>query len=217
MASEADVLEAVKAGDADRVQHLLDEQPTLGSARDSNGISVLLHAHYRAREDLVDIIRRARPYLDLFEAAALGDGATVSRMVALGGDSVDRVSPDGYTPLHLAAHFGHARVAKLLIDEGAPLDAVSQNELRVTPLHSALAGSRLDVAALLIERGADVNASQRDGWTPLHYAAHNGDIATVGLLLAHGADPDARTKDGARPQAVAERSGHNDAVAALLG
>ena len=40
---------------------------------------------------------------------------------------------DGETPLHFASMNGHAEVAKLLIEKGAPLDA--KNEVRARHAH----------------------------------------------------------------------------------
>jgi RNA polymerase sigma factor (sigma-70 family) len=109
----------------------------------------------------------------------------------------------GITPLHLACGRGLARIAELLIDAGADLEArASGNDTPAggTPLHWAAAqvglaedGDRagnLEVVKLLVRRGANVNPAEDQGLTPgavgssLDLWAHR-DIAEH--LVAHGA------------------------------
>ena len=70
-------------------------------------------------------------------------------------DDLNAFAYDGWTPLHLAAFFGHLDAARALIDAGADIDAFSRNGLTNTPLHAATAGRHGDVALLLVEHGAD--------------------------------------------------------------
>ena len=99
------------------------------------------------------------------------------------------MSSDGFTPLHLASFFGAPAAAALLLDHGADVEAVSDNEMRVRPLHSAAAGGDRAIVELLLARGADPNSTQRHGFTPLHAAIERKDQAMVDALLAAGADP----------------------------
>jgi uncharacterized protein len=105
------------------------------------------------------------------------------------GEPVDGGTPDGFTPLQLAAYFGAARVAALLLSRGAAVAAVADNPMRIQALHAAAAGRHLEIATALLAAGADPNARQRGGYTPLMAAAGNGDTALAHALLAAGADP----------------------------
>ena len=66
-------------------------------------------------------------------------------------EQLDTYSPEGFTPLALAAHFGHLEVMRLLIDRGADVNRVATHRLAVTPLHAALFGRQVE-AALLLDR-----------------------------------------------------------------
>ncbi len=96
--------------------------------------------------------------------------------------------------LHAAAGNGHTDTARLLLEQGASVDAKAEHDR--TPLHAAAVNGRTDTARLLLEQGASVDAKTRGGATPLAFAANNGHTDTVRLLLEQGADPShPRTND----------------------
>lgn len=134
----------------------------------------------------------ADPSLAIFAAAILGDVAQLELQLAANRSLVSILSTDGWTPLHLAAFFGKDDAARLLLNNGAPVNARSTNPMQNTPLHAAAAGKHTAAAKLLIDHGASVNARQHGGWTPLHAAAQNGDIELAKALVASGADVQSR-------------------------
>ena len=207
--------EAVRSGDAGRLAEILHADPSVASARDEQGLSLVLQAAYRDRPDLVRLLVEAGATLDVFEAATMGRTDRASELVDRDPDLVNAWSVDGYTPLHLAAFFGQDDVVKLLLERGADTAAVSKNQMAVMPLHSAIAGRHHSVAKLLLEAGAPLNARSHGGFTPLLEAAENGDTALVELLLSGGADPSMARDDGKRPRDVALERGH-EGVADLL-
>jgi ankyrin repeat protein len=152
---------------------------------------------------------------DITSAAAAGDNDEVAAILSMDNRLTRAVSKDGWTPLHLAAHFGHAAVVETLLANNADVRARSANEMHNQPLHAAAAGRQVEAARLLLDAGADPNATQAAGFVPLHSAAQNGDRALVELLLARGADANARTEDGRTALALAEAAGRSD-VAELL-
>jgi ankyrin repeat protein len=214
---EVAVIEAVKDGDAARLSRLLDEHPRAASARDEEGTSALLHAVYRDRLDLVEILLRAKPRVDAFEAAALGKVDLLEKEVDQNSELVSAWSHDGFTLLHLAAFFGHEDAVRFLLDHDADVSLVSRSPMGVTPLHSAVAGDHAAVARLLVERGADVNVRQRGGWTPLHSAAANGDRELVEFLLTRGADREAAHDEGKTAADLADEKGHSELSRSLRG
>jgi len=70
---------------------------------------------------------------------------------------VDEVTVDYLTALHVAAHCGHVRVAKLLLDERADPNAKALNGF--TPLHIACKKNRIKVVELLLKYGAFIKAT----------------------------------------------------------
>jgi ankyrin repeat protein len=164
---------------------------------------------------VTDALLAADPDLDIFEASALGYADRLAEHLDTDPAAARAWSADGFTPLHLAAFFGKAEVARRLLDAGADVNAVSQNAMRVEPLHSAAAGRHHEVCRALLIAGADVNAVQRDDYTPLHAAAQHGDDELVELFLSAGADPAARIADGSTPADLADTAGHPDVARRL--
>lgn len=211
----AAIFGAIEAGDAQAVQRLLAGDRSLLVTRNQRGESPVLAACYRRQQKVLEILLAARPELDVWEAAAAGQLEAVRAHLARDRSLVAAYSHDGWTPLHLAAFFGHEAVAAELLRHDASAEAWSTNALANQPLHAAAAGRNLAVCKLLIEAGADVNARQHGGFSPLHGAAEGGQQELVELLLDNGADRKARAANGDTPATLATKSGHTS-IAALL-
>jgi ankyrin repeat protein len=210
-----DLFEAVRSGDAARVDALLDAQPELLTGRDPSGNSLLVTALYHGVPDLAAaLVARGAP-VNLWEAAALGDVARLQAHLEADPSSLKTHSHDGWTALHLAAHFGHADAARLLLRHGADVRARSTNSLDNEPLHAALAGRSLDVARALLDAGADPNVAEHGGYAPLHQAAEPGDVPLIRLLIDRGARPDRKDDQGRTPLDLAQAGGHTLAAELL--
>ncbi|HEV8229717.1 MAG TPA: ankyrin repeat domain-containing protein, partial [Candidatus Limnocylindria bacterium] len=198
----SEFLDAVKQGDRDAVERMLDADPSLASAKDDKGTSAVLLAHYYGKTDVARALLARRPTLDIFEAATAGDVARVMELVEQDRARANAVAGDGFSPLGLAAFFKHPAVVKALIERGADVNAPSRGQ-GFTPLHSAVATDAgpcdKDLVRMLLDAGADPNAHSREGGTPLHTAAFTGDVEVAELLLAYGADPTATTSKDLTP------------------
>ncbi len=216
-----DLLKAARAGDIQRVKTLLEADPRLLVARDPMGNTALIIAVNSGHDALADLLFDAGVEPGLHEAAAIGDSDRVRAALEKDPLLLDTDSPEGFTPLALAAHFGHLDVMRLLIDRGADVNRVATHRLAVTPLHAALFGRQVDAALLLIEGGADATLARggsgwkRAGWTPLHYAAGMGFSALVQPLLERGADPTRADEEGKTPLDVAIDANHSDIATVL--
>ncbi|XP_028329956.1 ankyrin-2b isoform X27 [Gouania willdenowi] len=120
----------------------------------------------------------------------------------------------GFTPLHIAAHYGNVNVATLLLNRGAAVDFTARNG--ITPLHVASKRGNTNMVRLLLDRGSQIDAKTRDGLTPLHCAARSGHDTAVELLLEKGAPLLARTKNGLSPLHMAAQGDHVECVKHLL-
>jgi len=210
-------LNAVKTGKVPEVEELLRKDPALARAVDDAGVSALLLAQYSNQSEVVARLLAKNPDLDVFAAAALGHDARLASLLDRDVSLLKAWSADGFSPLHLAAHFGHVEAVQLLLTRGAPIDAKSQNWLGVTPLQSAAAGRQLLVVELLLKCGANVNARQNGNWTALHSAAQHGDAAVITELLRYGADRTALNAEGKTPGNIAREAGHHELAGVLEG
>ncbi|XP_034712287.1 ankyrin-2b isoform X17 [Etheostoma cragini] len=120
----------------------------------------------------------------------------------------------GFTPLHIAAHYGNVNVATLLLNRGAAVDFTARNG--ITPLHVASKRGNTNMVGLLLDRGSQIDAKTRDGLTPLHCAARSGHDTAVEVLLERGAPLLARTKNGLSPLHMAAQGDHVECVKHLL-
>src|SRR3954452_23468763 len=109
-------IDAIKAGEFERVKAMLSAEPTLIDARSRTGESAILTAVYHRQKEIVNLLVARGAPLDLFEASAAREIERVERWL---GDNaagaVNAYSADGWTPLHLAAFFGHTKIAEALL------------------------------------------------------------------------------------------------------
>lgn len=214
-AGPAELFAAVESGDEARVRSLVAGRPELASARDAAGLPVVLAARYRNQLGMVEALLAAGPELDVLVASAVGRTDRLAEILDDDPAAAGAVAGDGFRPLQLASFFGQPDAVRLLLERGAPVDAVSANDAGLRALHSAVAARHPEIVALLLEAGADPGPRQQGGFTPLMAAALHGDEAIVAALLAAGADVTARSDDGRDAAAMAEEGGHPDLAARL--
>jgi len=200
---EDEFFAAIRSGDVTRVRAFVEADPALASARDEAGLSAVLTALYHRQADACEALLAAGPELDVLDAAAVGRLDVLRAHLESDQDALAARSPEGFTPLHLAAFLGGAPAVRLLLASGMHADADQDNPSRVRPLNSAVAARDAESARALLEAGADPDPRQQGGYTPLLAAAHNDDVTMVELLLRHGADRSLAADDGRDPAAMA--------------
>jgi RNA polymerase sigma factor (sigma-70 family) len=220
-ASVMEMLTAARTGDVKRVGELLRQNRRLLTARDWLGNTALIMAVNSGHPAVAELLFKSGVRPDIHEAAAIGLTERVAELLREDASRLDSFSAEGFTPLGLAAHFGHRETTEYLLSQNANASIVSLHPLQVTPLHAALFGRRVETARLLIEGGADVNIQRggkgwpRAGWTALHYAAGYGLIELIEPLLARGAGLNTLDDEGRTPLGVAIEEKQDQAAESL--
>jgi ankyrin repeat protein len=163
--------------------------------------------------------------MDFSDAITFGSVEDVIEALRSGGDPnmPDRL---GRLPLRLAVNRGNLKIATLLIESGAYVDA--RDASGHSPLCQAVLKKSVDLINLLLDHGADflcecgcggliamatlvnapeivgkfasmgadINSYNPDGFTPLMLAAGNEANSAIPVLLAHGAQVGLRDRKG---------------------
>ena len=116
--------------------------------------------------------------------------------------------------LHDAVKQGDLSVVRLLLDNGADVNAIEPDG--ATALHWAAYRDNLPMAVALVEAGADATTANRYGVMPLALAAANGNAEILELLLGAGANVNIPLAEGETVLMIAARTGRVDAVNTLL-
>lgn len=157
------------------------------------------------------------PINDLHRAACHGSAFHTAELLSCGSIDINQGhNPCGITPLMLAAQFGHACVAKMLLRKGSDVSIVSDEG--ATALHFCSENGHLALVELLIGAGARtmVDAPTSQGHTPLHAAAYGGHWEVARALMDAGANPNSRLPDGMTPLFSAACKGHVRTIKELL-
>jgi ankyrin repeat protein len=208
-------LKYIQRGATVEIADAVAADPTLLAWRDAQGVSALMWAIYSGqalvRDFLLVEMERTGVALDAFESAAAGNTESLAKALAAAPETSRLWSEDGWTALHLAAAFGAPEAVQLLIDSGAPVDAVSKNPQTNQPLHAALAlGRNPETIRLLLHAGANPNARQTAGFTAIFSAAAANRRDLCELLIQHGADANLSNDFGQTAAGFARERSHTE-------
>jgi ankyrin repeat protein len=141
-----DLFSAVAIGDEEEVRRLLKNDPKAVNFRGPDGDPALSFA------------------------VAMNDKNIVAALLKAGGEvdirnKSEHTGSVGETALHAAAFWGRPEIARLLIDAGADVNALTDR--KSTPLHEAARLTNVKMVRLLLEKGAKPDARDQDNKTPL--------------------------------------------------
>jgi ankyrin repeat protein len=149
-------------------------------------------------------IKQVEGRTPVYQAAVLGNGYAVLRLLLENGGDPNVATLNGLTPLNAAALRGDVDAMRLLIDKGAHVDA--RNGTGATALMGAATNGSGSAVQLLLDSGADARARTKLGETALGNAAGAGSAEAVKLLLDRGADVNSRNDRGYSPLMLAAGS-----------
>jgi hypothetical protein len=152
----------------------------------------------------------------LHHCAEKGLTTSVKRLLSIRNINVNvKDDGDGMTPLHWAARNGHVEIVRLLLQNGAEVNAKSNRGW--TPLHwTTVIFGHIDILHLLVENGADLEVQDNDGWIVLHNAAFNGHLPFIQELISrYHVDINARDIDGRTALWWARMYGHPEIITFL--
>ncbi len=154
------------------------------------------------RKRIQNLVQLGKGPLLLRTAAGKGYQKAAQALIAC-GVKVNTANKEGKTPLHYACSNGDLKMAELLIDEGADIEARATS-MEASPLHDAICSGRQEVVQLLIDAGAKVNG--KDAY--LRYAVSYGGSKMVALLLQAGASTQTKNSfgDSLMHEAVARKN-----------
>ena len=96
------------------------------------------------------------PTIDLITAVIENDLDTVNQHITYGSDLDVQDGTFSNTPLNFAGIYGLTDIANALVDAGADLNLI--NDDNFTPLCNAAAWGHADVVSILLDAGADLSA-----------------------------------------------------------
>ncbi|KAM9773834.1 ankyrin-3-like isoform 22-T22 [Syngnathus typhle] len=208
------------------VVHYLLEHGSSQSIATEDGFTPLAVALQQGHDQVVSLLlendTKGKVRLPALHIAARKDDTKAAALLLQSDHNADveskmmvnRTTESGFTPLHIAAHYGNINVATLLLNRGAAVDFKARND--ITPLHVASKRGNGNMVRLLVERGAKIEARTKDGLTPLHCGARSGHEQVVEMLLSRSAPILSKTKNGLSPLHMATQGDHLNCVQLLL-
>jgi len=95
-----------------------------------------------------------------------------------------RLGREGDTLLHCACKVGNRRIARLLIDSGCDMDAISSPLTLTTPLMAAITRGNVDIVFDLIAAGARLDRQDFSGDNIFHHLARAGSAKVLKQVVA---------------------------------
>jgi uncharacterized protein len=141
-----DIFDACAVGDETRVRMMAEQFPASIHQYSADGFFPLALAAYFGHREISEFL------------------------ISLGAD-VNQVAKNAIkiAPIHAAVSSKNLEMVKLLIENGADVNARQQQGF--TPLQGAAGSGDLDIAKLLLQNGADPSACDEDGRTAADVAA----------------------------------------------
>ncbi|MDE0662148.1 MAG: ankyrin repeat domain-containing protein [Gammaproteobacteria bacterium] len=225
----AAMVDAVDAGDAERLKPLIEANPSLVHARVASDITCGDTVLHRADPRATNGARMTKGHLTVAQLL-IDNGIDIN---AMGGCGDSCFTP----PIDASSWIGNQRMAALLLENGAdpncaywtmgkPVRTAANHKGKAIfrmllkagadyTLYETVALGFLKLTRELLDQDAAVVNALDDGALPIVQAAQ--DVKMTRLLLRYGADPNGQDSRGVTALMEASQAGAKDVVEALLG
>jgi len=171
----AEIHDAVKTGNLDRVKRILTADPNLIDTPDIIGHTPLSLSATYARWDIFQYLLET-------------------------GANVHIITKSNSTVAHSVCQHNRPDMMELLLQKGGyPCLKIRDVYGEYTPMLRAVQRGCNDVIAYLLENGSSPDESTREGWNALHIAAKCGHRHLYGMLIAKGVSLDVKDFEGKTP------------------
>jgi len=133
---------------------------------------------------------------DIFFHTVFGNEIGVQRAVEEYGASVNVYDDHGFMPIHYACRRPAIKIVRYLVQAGANVNCLAQNERRDSPLSAAAQGGDLEIIHFLIENGAEIDYKNGFHVSPLHIAIKDSKKIVAIYLIHNGADIELTDSEG---------------------
>ncbi len=110
-------------------------------------------------------------------------------LLSRGAEPNDRSGDNGWTPLHVAAYWGHTDCVSALLLYGADVNAKCLTFRKTALQYVVLRSLDTHLMSILLYAGADINSVDSEHRTVLHHASWMNKPTIVRFLLDNGARP----------------------------
>jgi len=169
---------AASTGVTQVVESLLAHEADINAREPRRGQSALMWAISFAQPDAARVLIENGAEINARSKMLDVDGFTPMVLEGYYMANVTVTPRGGYTPLMFAARMGDLNTSKLLIERGADVNLLHEEEGSSLVIAAARGYEKL--ALYLLEQGAAPNTADANGMTALHYAMRDG------LRVLHG-------------------------------
>ena len=147
--------------------------------------------------------------IDIFQFVHTGDLKSIK--IYVNNKNVIKIDKWGRTPLHFACRYGYLQIAKILVENGADVNAKDNDGY--TPLSESCDYGFIDIVKYLVEEcSVDVNTKDKYKSSPVHTASFYGRLNMLKILVDNGAYLNRKDKFGYTPLDKARSKKHTDIV-----
>ncbi len=204
--NEKEFIKAAKNGDTEKFEELINNHGIPINCHDSSNRTALHWAAYNGHDEILKLLFKNNDANPLMKAWYWLVGSLLAP---------DSKNKDGYTPLHIAALFGHNSVITIFIENGTNV-SIKNNQNGFTPLLCASYKGHISTVLNLLDNGAVLDETNHNGENALHIATKEGHETTVDILAQHEELINTQNKNGYTPLVIAVRNNKYNIAKILL-